>query len=72
MEAGVMGKKPISDDDFVVTLRKRAEHAAHEHEALVFEIGRVDMRIARTKKYIEDLNAFLVSEGEEPVLIPEA
>lgn len=57
------------DKAFLLQLHMRAEQKAKEYAELLHERQRLDMRIERTKGYVEQLNNFLKAEGQEPVAI---
>jgi hypothetical protein len=59
------------DGGFLLQLNMRAQQKAKEYVELVHERQRLEMRIERTKEYIEQLNIFLRAEGQQPVLIKE-
>jgi len=54
---------------FLLQLHMRAQQKANEYAELLHEKQRLDMRIERTKEYVEQLNNFLRAEGEEPIQI---
>jgi len=45
----------------------RAEQKANEYAVLLHERQRLEMRIERTKGYIEQINIFLRAEGQKPI-----
>lgn len=58
-----------NDKSFLLHLHMKAQQKAKEYAELFRERQRLDMRIERTKGYLEKLNDFLKAEGQEPVLI---
>jgi len=48
-------------------LYAEATKKTKEYESLIHELNKIDQRIVRTADYIMDMNAFLISEGTEPV-----
>ena len=56
-----------NDVDFVNQARQRAEAKAIEYRQLDHEEKRIVMLKERVKKYIEQLNSFIESEGQTPV-----
>lgn len=66
------GTKNVDEANFLLQLHYRAQQKAKEYAELVHERQRIEMRIERTKAYVEQLNAFLKAEGQEPVLIRES
>ena len=58
-------------NDFLSQLRLRAEQKVKEWVELTHERMRIDVRIQRTKGYIEQLNSFLEAEGQAPVSLKE-
>ena len=61
----------MDDKGFKLSLRMEAEKALQEYLDIQHERRRLVAQIERTKRYLEKLNAFLVSEGQEPVSIPD-
>lgn len=57
------------DRGFLFQLHMRAQQKAQEYAELLHERQRLEMRIERTKGYVEQLNNFLKAEGQEPVQI---
>ena len=57
------------DKGFLLQLHMRAERKAKEYADLLHERQRIEMKIERTREYIEKLNGFLKAEGEKPVPI---
>ncbi len=57
------------DKSFLLHLHMKAQQKAKEYAELLRERQRLDMRIERTKGYLEQLNNFLKAEGQEPVMI---
>jgi hypothetical protein len=57
------------DKGFLLQLYMRAERKAKEYADLLHERQRIEMKIERTREYIEKLNSFLKAEGEKPVSI---
>ena len=55
------------DKGFLLQLHMRAERKAKEYAELLHERQRLEMRIERTKGYIEQLNNFLKAEGQKPI-----
>ncbi len=55
------------DKGFLLQLSMRAERKAKEYAELLHERQRIEVRIERTKRYIEQLNDFLSAEGLESV-----
>lgn len=55
------------DKGFLLQLHMRAQQKAKEYAELLHERQRLEMRIERTKGYIEQLNNFLRAEGQEPI-----
>lgn len=53
-----------NNSEFVEQLRLRAQGQVVEHTKLLCELHRIEMEIARAKKYLDDLNEFLKSEGQ--------
>jgi len=66
-----MNSNNQSNDDkgFLLQLHMRAEQKAKEYAELLHERQRLEMRIERTKGYVEQLNNFLKAEGQQPILI---
>jgi hypothetical protein len=57
------------DKGFLLQLYMRAEQKAKEYQELIHERQRLEMRIERTKEYVEQLNKFLIAEGQQPITI---
>jgi|GEM_PF-3259402 len=57
------------DKGFVFQLHMRAQQKAQEYTELLHELQRLEVRIERTKQYVEQLNNFLVAEGQKPIHI---
>ena len=55
------------DRGFLLQLHMRAQQKAQEYAELLHERQILEMRIERTKDYVEQLNYFLKAEGQEPV-----
>lgn len=55
------------DKGFLLQLQMRAEQKANELTGLMHERQLLDVKIERTKSYIEQLNAFLAAEGLETI-----
>ena len=55
------------DKGFLLQLNMRAQQKAKEYAELLHERQRLEMRIERTRGYIEQLNNFLRAEGQEPI-----
>jgi hypothetical protein len=64
-----MNNDNFEDKGFVLQLRMRAERKVQEYSELLHERQKLDMRIERTKEYIEQMNKFLEAEGQRPVHI---
>lgn len=60
------------DKGFLLQLHMRAAQKAKEYAELLHERQRLEMRIERTKGYIEQLNNFLRAEGQETVSVKAA
>jgi len=52
-------------DSFVLEVRAKAEQAAKEYTELVRECQRLDVRIERTRIYIDQLNNFVKEYGTD-------
>ena len=61
----------MDDKGFKLLLSMTAEQEAKEYSELRHEQQRLELKIEQTRRYIEKINAFLVSEGHEPVPIPD-
>ncbi|HUS88706.1 MAG TPA: hypothetical protein VMW91_04920 [Desulfosporosinus sp.] len=61
----------MTDKAFILQLRMKGEQKAKEYAELLRYRQSLEMKIARTKIYVEQLNEFLVSEGMESVPIEE-
>ncbi|MFC2032658.1 hypothetical protein ACFLUS_04800 [Chloroflexota bacterium] len=61
-----------ADKVFLLQLHMRAETKAKEYTELLHECQRLEMRIERTKGYLEQLNSFLKAEGQAPVTLKVA
>lgn len=59
--------KNNDDKGFLLQLHMRAQQKAKKYAELLHERQRLEMRIERTKGYIEQLNSFLRAEGQEPI-----
>ena len=60
------------DKGFLLQLQMRAQGKAKEYAELLHDQQRLEMRIERTRGYIEQLNNFLRAEGQEPVSVKAA
>jgi hypothetical protein len=55
------------DKGFLLQLHMRAEIKAKEYAELLHQRQVLEMRIERAKEYLEQLNKFLMAEGQQPV-----
>jgi hypothetical protein len=63
--------KNNDDLGFTAQLRERTQKKANEYTELLHERQRIDVLIERTKKYVEQLNSFLVAEGQPEITLKE-
>lgn len=64
-------RNEMSREDFVAILIKETERVVKEYKELLHEKNRLEMLNARSLEYLGQINAFLVSEGYEPVSLEE-
>ncbi len=55
------------DKGFLLQLHMRAEIKAKEYAELLHQQRELEMRIERAKQYLEQLNKFLIAEGQQQV-----
>lgn len=67
-----MGNNVSNNNDdkaFLLQLQMRAQQKATEYSELLHERDLIDMKLERTKGYIEQLNHFLRAEGQQAVSV---
>ena len=60
-----------NDTDFAGLIRQRAEKIAAEYYKLLHEQKRIEVQLERNRKYLQQLNGILESEGQGPIALKE-
>ena len=60
-----------NNDEFIKRTRMRVQEKVTEYYKLLHDRERISVMLERTKNYINQLNNFLVAEGEKPIQLKE-